>query len=173
MSTPTLAAKPGQNGIDPRGPRFSAGITAVLLLIVIALGLSTAAAPSIADRATQPATVLFAVIVALFAWGAFAGVQRHPYGAIFRRLVRPRLKPPTELEDPTPPTFAQGVGLVITLVGLVLHLAGVPYALVIAAAAAFVAAFLNSVFGYCLGCQIYLLLVRVGVLGRKTTATAS
>jgi hypothetical protein len=172
MSTPTLAARPGQNGIDPRGPRFSAGITAVLLLIVIALGLLAPAASSIADRATQPVTVLFAVIVALFAWGAFAGVQRHPYGAIFRRLVRPRLRPPTELEDPTPPTFAQGVGLVITLAGLALHLAGVPFALVIAASAAFVAAFLNSVFGYCLGCQIYLLLVRGGVLGRKTTAHA-
>jgi hypothetical protein len=64
------------------------------------------------------------------------------------------------------------VGLVITLAGLALHLAGVPFALVIAASAAFVAAFLNSVFGYCLGCQIYLLLVRGGVLGRKTTAHA-
>ena len=172
MSTPTLAAKPGQKGIDPRGPRFSAGITAVLLLVVIALDLSVPAGTTIADRATQPATVLFAVIVALFAWGAFAGVQRHPYGAIFRALVRPRLAPPTELEDPTPPTFAQGVGLVITLIGLVLHLVGVPYALVIAAGAAFVAAFLNSVFAYCLGCQIYLLLVRLGVLGRKGAATA-
>ena len=48
-----------------------------------------------------------------------------------------------------------------------LHLLGVPYALVVAAAAAFVAAFLNSVFGYCLGCQIYLLLVRAGVLGAR------
>jgi len=173
MSTPTLAAKPGQKGIDPRGPRFSAGITAVLLLIVIALGLSAPASTTFAERATQPGTILFAVVVALFAWGAFAGVQRHPYGAIYRALVRPRLKPPTELEDPTPPTFAQGVGLVITLVGLVLHLVGVPYALVIAAGAAFIAAFLNSVFAYCLGCQIYLLLVRAGVLGRKDTALAS
>lgn len=173
MSTPTLAAKPGQTGIDPRGPRFSAGITAVLLLIVIGLGLSAPLGATFAERAAQPATILFAVIVALFAWGAFAGVQRHPYGRIYRALVRPRLKPPTELEDPTPPTFAQGVGLVITLVGLVLHLVGVPYALVIAAGAAFIAAFLNSVFGYCLGCQIYLLLVRAGVLGRKDTALAS
>jgi len=173
MSTPTPTARPDQKGIDPRGPRFSAGITAVLLLVVIALGLGAPVASSIAERATQPATVLFAVIVALFAWGALGGVQRHPYGAIFRRVVRPRLTPPAELEDPTPPTFAQGVGLVITLAGLVLHLAGAPYSLVIAAGAAFVAAFLNSVFGYCLGCQIYLLLVRVGVLGRKTTAPVS
>ena len=151
-------------GIDPRGPRFSAGITAVLLLVVIGLGLGGAAAA---------ATGLFAVLTALFAWGAFAGVQRHPYGVLYRALVRPRLQPPTELEDPVPPTFAQGVGFVITLAGLVLHLLGVPYALVIAASAAFVAAFLNSVFAFCLGCQLYLLLVRAGVLGRsKGAATA-
>jgi len=153
-----------QQGIDPRSPRFGAGITAVLLLVVIGLDLGGA------DLA---ATILFAAITLLFAWGAFAGVKRHPYGALYRAAVRPRLKPPTELEDPVPPTFAQGVGFVITLAGLVLHLAGVPYALVIAAAAAFVAAFLNSVFGYCLGCQLYLLLVRAGILGRsKGAATA-
>jgi hypothetical protein len=150
-------------GIDPRSPRFGAGITAVLLLVVIALNLSGLVAVSV---------ILFAVIVALFAWAAFAGIRRHPYGVIFRTLIRPRLKPPTELEDPTPPTFAQGVGFVITGVGLVLHLLGVPYALVIAASAAFVAAFLNSVFAYCLGCQIYLLLVRAGILGRKGAAAA-
>ena len=151
-------------GIDPRGPRFSAGITAVLLLVVIGLSLSGAG---------LAATILFAAITALFAWGAFAGVQRHPYGAIFRSLVRPRLTPPTELEDPVPPTFAQGVGVVIPLVGLVLGIVGVPYAIVVAAALAFVAAFLNSVFGYCLGCQIYLLLVRAGVLGRAKGAAAA
>lgn len=160
-------------GIDPRGPRFSAGITAVLLLIVIGLALATPLGVTVVERAGEPAFILFAVLVALFAWGAFAGVQRHPYGAIFRALVRPRLKPPVELEDPVPPTFAQGVGFVITLVGAVLHLAGVPLALVIAAAAAFVAAFLNAVFGYCLGCQIYLLLVRAGILGRNKGAAAA
>ena len=146
-------------GIDPRGPRFGAAISAVLLLTVVALSLAGA------DTA---ALIGLAVISALFAWGAFAGIQRHPYGVLFRTLVRPRLGAPTEWEDPRPPTFAQGVGFVITLVGLVLHLLGVPYALVIAASAAFVAAFLNSVFAFCLGCQIYLLLVRAGVLGRAT-----
>jgi hypothetical protein len=140
--------------------------------VVIGLGLATPLGTSVAARATEPAFILFAAISALFAWGAFAGIRRHPYGALFRAVVRPRLAPPTELEDPTPPTFAQGVGFVITLAGLVLHLAGVPYALVIAAAAAFVAAFLNSVFAYCLGCQIYLLLVRAGILGRKSATTS-
>ena len=152
-----------QTGIDPRGPRFSAGVTAVLLLVVIGLGVA---------GLTVASTVLFAVITAIFAWGAFAGVQRHPYGLFFKKVIRPRLAAPTELEDPVPPTFAQGVGFVITLVGLVLGLLGVPLAVVIAAGAAFIAAFLNSVFAYCLGCQIYLLLVRAGILGRKGAATA-
>lgn len=160
------------NGIDPRGPRFSAGITAVLLLVVIGLALVTPLGATVTARATEPGFILFVILTALFAWGAFAGVQRHPYGLVFRSLVRPRLKPPPQLEDPTPPTFAQGVGFVITLIGVVLHLAGVPYALVIAASAAFVAAFLNSVFAFCLGCQIYLLLVRAGILGRKGAAAA-
>ena len=196
MSTtekPTLAAKPGQKGIDPRGPRFGAGITAVILLALIAYALlrdpstgttsidhgtdgeeaswSSLSLLTVSERLLLPSTIVLALLVALFAWGAFAGIQRHPYGLLFKALIRPRLKPPTELEDPVPPTFAQGIGFVITLVGLVLHVAGVPWALVIAASFAFIAAFLNSVFGYCLGCQIYLLLVRAGILGRRSAVT--
>lgn len=150
--------------IDPRGPRFGAGITAVLLLIVIALSLLGAG---------LAALLLFVAITALFAWGAFAGIARHPYGLLFKALIRPRLAPPNELENPAPPTFAQGVGFVIALVGVLLELLGVPAAVPVAAAAAFIAAFLNSVFGYCLGCQIYLLLVRLGIVGRHGSATAA
>ena len=149
-------------GIDPRSPRFGAAITAVLLLIVIGLSLG------LTDQA--PALVVLVLITALFAWGAFAGIRRHPYGLLFRALIRPRLQPPAELEDPAPPTFAQGVGFVIALAGVVLHLLGVPYALVVAAGLAFVASFLNSVFAFCLGCQIYLLLVRSGIIRRGATA---
>ena len=150
-------------GIDPRSPRFGAGITAVLLLVTIFLGL--------AGLDIAAFIVLLAVSL-LFAWGAFAGIQLHPYGVLFRAFVRPRLGPPAEREDPAPPTFAQGVGFVITGIGLVLALFGVPYAVVVAAALAFVAAFLNAVFGYCLGCQIYLLLVRAGVIRRARTDAA-
>ena len=151
-------------GIDPRGPRFGAGITAVLLLVVIGLSLG---------GLLLPALIIFIAQTLLFAWGAFAGIKRHPYGLLFKKLVRPRLTPPTELEDPIPPTFAQGVGFVITAIGVILTLLGLTLALPIAAALAFVAAFLNSVFGYCLGCQIYLLLVRVGVLGRRRPAATA
>jgi hypothetical protein len=154
---------PATRGIDSRGPRFSAGITAILFLVVIALallGYGTAA------------LILAIYNAAVFLWGAVAGVQRHPYGLLFKYLVRPRLRPPVELEDPTPPTFAQGVGLFVTVVGIALYFVVGPIALVVAGAAAFVAAFLNSVFAYCLGCQIYLLLARAGILGRKGAAAA-
>lgn len=156
-------------GIDPRGPRFAATITSLLLLVALVLslvGLPTAA--DIAQRAADPGFIAVAVIAALFAWG-FLSPGTHPWSALFRSLVRPRLAPPADLEDPRPPRFAQGVGLFVVGIGLVLHLAGVPLALPIAAAAAFIAAFLNAAFGFCLGCWMYLLLRRTGVLGRTAS----
>ena len=168
-----LAAKPGQPGIDPRGPRFGATITVILLAVDVILGLSGVSVTSpttLAQRVADPAFILLVVITAIFAWGAFAGIQRHPWGAIFKKFIRPRLAAPTELEDPKPPTFAQLIGFIVTGVGIVLALVGVPYGLVVAAAFAFIAAFLNSVFAFCLGCQIYVLLVRAGILGRSTAS---
>lgn len=162
MTENPSTARPRATGVDPRSPRFGAAITAILLLIDLFLALT---------GATVAAAVLLLLIALLFAWGAFAGVRRHPYGLLYRVAVRPRLAAPTELEDPAPPTFAQAVGLVVTGLGLLLFVLGVPAALPIAAALAFLAAFLNAAFGYCLGCQIYLLLVRAGVI-RRGVSTA-
>lgn len=136
-------------GIDPRGPRVGAAITAVLLAVTLLLGTGTAA------------LVLLAVIAALFLVGTVRGAQGSVQGRLFRAVVQPRLAPPTELEDPRPPRFAQGVGLVITGLGVVLGAVGVGAAIPTAAAFALVAAFLNSVFGLCLGCELYLLGLRL------------
>lgn len=188
-------------GIDPRGPRFAAAITTVLLLAATFLGLtglSTArngiasfgwfasqpladatftptggwALPSVsvAQRVLDPAFLLALVIALLFLWGVLSP-STAPWGVLFRRFIRPRLAPPAELEDPRPPRFAQGVGLFVVTIGLVLHLLGVPWALPVATAAAFVAAFLNAAFSFCLGCQIYLLLQRLGLFGRPAAAS--
>jgi hypothetical protein len=161
-------------GIDPRGPRFAAGITALLLLVAVLLGLtglSTAGVSeaTLAQRALDPAFLLVLAIALLFLWGVLSP-RTAPWGVVYRRLIRPRLAPPRELEDPRPPRFAQGVGLFVTALGLILHLLGVAWALPVAAAAAFIAAFLNSAFAYCLGCQMYLLLQRAGVIGRERPA---
>lgn len=166
-------------GIDPRGPRFAASITAFLLAIAVILGLtglSTSRSSgwdlpgaSLAQRTLDPAFLLMLVIALLFLWSVLSP-RTAPWGVLFRRLVRPQLKPPTEREDPRPPRFAQGVGLFVVTIGLILHLAGVPLALPIAAAAAFIAAFLNAAFGLCLGCQLYLVLQRAGLIGRARPA---
>lgn len=140
MTTPATPS-----GIDPRGPRFGALVTAVVLAVTVLAG----------------SVWLLAAQTAVFAVGAFAGIGASPYGWLFRALVRPRLAPPAELEDPRPPTFSQLVGLLVTGAGLVLALLGVGGAVVVAAAVAFVAAFLNAAFGLCLGCELYLLLARL------------
>lgn len=170
MSDRTDAA-PTPRGIDPRGPRFAAGITSLLLLVDVFLGLTTPIGATVAERAAEPAFLLLVVIALLFAWGVLSP-RTAPWGALYRTVIQPRLAPPTDLEDPRPPRFAQGVGLFVVTIGLILHLAGVPWALPIAAAAAFVAAFLNAVFGLCLGCQLYLVLQRAGIVGRERPATA-
>jgi hypothetical protein len=160
-----------RRGIDPRGPRVTAGITALLLLVDVFLGLTTPLGATVAERAAEPAFLLLLAIALLFAWGVISP-RTAPWGALYRALIQPRLGPAGELEDPRPPRFAQGDGLFVSTVGLVLHLIGVPWALPIAAAAAFVAAFLNAVFGLCLGCQLYLLLQRAGIVGRERPAAA-
>ncbi|SDQ08903.1 DUF4395 domain-containing protein [Microbacterium sp. cf332] len=162
--------------LDVRAPRFAASLTAALLLAAVLaslLGTATASAGAgwllpatpIPARLADVGFLLVLLAALLFLWGV-ASPRTAPWGVLFRRVVRPRLSPPREFEDPRPPRFAQGVGLVVTSAGLLLHLAGVPWALPISAALAFAAAFLNAAFGFCLGCQMYLLLQRVGVVGR-------
>ncbi|KZM76828.1 DUF4395 domain-containing protein [Cellulosimicrobium sp. I38E] len=136
-------------GIDPRGPRAGAGITALLLAVVILLWTSPAA------------LVLLAVVAASFLVGAVRGAQGTWQAWVYRVVVLPRIGPTAEREDPRPPRFAQAVGLVITGAGVVLGLLGVDGAVPVAAALALVAAVLNAAFGLCLGCELYLLLRRV------------
>ncbi|MEW1914816.1 DUF4395 domain-containing protein [Kitasatospora sp. NPDC085895] len=130
--------------IDPRGPRFAAALTSVVLAAAMITGSGA----------------LLALQSVAFAVGALAGLQRSPYGLLFRVLVRPRLAPPRELEDARPPRFAQAVGLAFALVGTLGFLSGADWLGLAATGLALAAAFLNAAFGYCLGCEAYLLLRR-------------
>ena len=145
----TTAAAPTQTsaGIDPRGPQFTAAVTAAVLAVVLFLPSPWAA-------------VLTAVQAVLFAVGAGRGVQHTPHAWLFRTFVRPRLSAPEELEDPAPPRFAQAVGLGFTVVALVGYLSGVTLLGQVAIGFALVAALLNAVFRFCLGCEVYLLIKR-------------
>jgi len=138
--------------VDPRGLRFAAGVTTVVLALTLVLNNPW-------PLAVQ--AVVFAISVAF-------GVGASPYGLLFKRLVRPRLGPPKELEDAAPPRFAQLVGLVFAVVGLVGYLAGATVLGVVATGFALVAAFVNAAVGLCLGCEAYLLIQRI-----RTPSTAT
>jgi len=131
--------------IDPRGPRFGASVTTVVLAAALILNGTTAG------------TVLIAWQTLVFALGAIVGLQAQPYGVFFRRVIKPRLGPPAEMEDAAPPRFAQAVGLAFLVVALVASLLGVTVVAAVAVAFALAAAFLNAVFAFCLGCEMYLL----------------
>jgi hypothetical protein len=96
----------------------------------------------------------------VFAAGAILGVGHSPYGYIYKWLIRPRLGPPAELEDAAPPRFAQAVGLVISIIGIIGFAVGLGPLGLTAAALGLVAAVLNGVFGICLGCELYLIIRR-------------
>jgi len=138
---PTVAPTP----IDPRGPRFGAAITSVVLAVILILGPG------------MGALILLIIQTIAFGLGSVVGLAAQPYGLVYFRLVRPRLSPPSELEDPRPPRFAQTVGLIFALAGLIGLVAQLPVLFYIAVGFALVAALLNSVFSYCLGCELYLL----------------
>ena len=151
MSAPTTetVAPAARTRIDPRGPRFAATLTTLVLAAALLL------APSAAT------ITLLAVQLVVFAVGAVGGVQRTPYSWLFRTLLRPRLGKPAELEDAAPPQFAQAVGLVFAVVALLGYVAGVDLLGAVATGFALAAAFLNAAFGFCLGCEVYLLLQRL------------
>lgn len=137
--------------VDPRGPRFGAVITSTVLAIVLLTTPSTLA------------MTLLSVQTLVFALGAFAGLQFHPYGWIFRKFVRPRIGAPAEMEDSAPLRFAQLVGFLFAVTGLVSLLTGATNVALIAIGFALAAAFLNAAFNICLGCEMYL-------LGKRLTA---
>jgi hypothetical protein len=138
--------------VDPRGPRFGAAITSVLSLIAFYLSLTNQ-------------SLAYAILVALgvfFTW-SLVSPSTHPYGWSFAKFIRPKLAAPKELEDPRPLRFAQQVGLAFALLGIIGGIFSAPL-ISVSAAFIFLAAFLNAVFGLCLGCQLYLLIRRVGII---------
>jgi hypothetical protein len=130
--------------VDVRGPRVAAWVTSGVLAVALLLG----------------AGWLVAVQAAVFAVGALAGMRHAPYAVLFRVLVAPRLGPAREREPEAPLRFAQFVGLLFALTGAAGYLLGAPVVGAVATGAALVAALLNAATGFCLGCELHLLLRR-------------
>lgn len=146
----------GQTFVDPRGLRFGAWVTTVVLALVLLTGNGW----------------LLAAQALVFLAGAVFGLGHAPYGLVFRAFVRPRLGPPAELEAATPPRFAQAVGAAFAVIGTAGFATGWAGLGLTATALALGAAILNATFGVCLGCEVYLLVRRAfgrGALVRFTS----
>ena len=144
MSTINQSSKPVVL-IDARGPRYSAAITS----FVLALALITESSYVIGFQ------------FAVFLSAVLFGLRRSIYGFIYRGLIQPRLKDPVPSEDQRAPRFAQLIGALFAFVALLGGVTGNSAVFLIATSFALGAAFLNAAFGFCLGCQIYLILVRL------------
>ena len=144
--------------VDVRGPRFAAWVTSAVLVVTL---LVSAVSP-------PAAAAVLGLQAAVFAIGALRGPRHSPYGLIFAGLVAPRLGPVTEREPVPPLKFAQLVGFVFAVIGVVGFATGLTVLGEIAIACALVAAFLNAAFGICLGCQLYPLVTRLRPSARRT-----
>ncbi|MCO8276070.1 DUF4395 domain-containing protein [Actinoplanes sp. TRM 88003] len=130
--------------LDPRGQRFAATLTSIVLVVVLATGWGWLALVQ---------TVVFAITA--------ADPRRGPYAYVYRALLLPRLGPPAEREPVAPVRFAQLVGFSFLAVASVGYLTGVTTLGVVFTAFALLAAFLNAAFGLCLGCEAYLAIKRL------------
>ena len=149
-------SRPGDPPVDPRGVRFSAAVTTVVLALVLLSGSGW----------------LLAAQGVVFALGAFAGLRFSPYSVLYRALVAPRLSPPSEREAAAPVRFSQIVGFVFAAVGVVGFFTGLTTLGIVATAFALAAAFLNAAFGFCLGCEMYGLIARFRNTDNQQGATA-
>lgn len=152
--------------VDPRGPRFAATVTTVVLAITLL------AIPDNEFSTDLLAVVLLTFQAAVFGAAALFGLKAQLYGRIYRAFIAPRLAPPKELEDEAPPRFAQQIGLAFVLVALVGLAWGAPIVAKVAVALALAAAFLNAAFNFCLGCEIYVLYRRLAA-GRSRSGGAA
>ncbi|MFM8672306.1 MAG: DUF4395 domain-containing protein [Candidatus Nanopelagicus sp.] len=131
--------------IDARGPRYSAGITTTVLVLAL----------------INESNYLIGFQFAVFLSAVLFGLRRSIYGLVYRNLIQPRLSGPIASENEAAPRFAQLIGALFAFVALLGGVTGNTAIFLVATSFALVAAFLNAAFGFCLGCQMYLLLVRI------------
>ena len=130
--------------IDARGPRYSAALTTIVLSAAL----------------ITESNLIIGFQFAVFLSAVLFGLRRSIYGLLYRNLIQPRLSGPVPSEYESAPRFAQLIGALFALTALIGGLAGNGALFLIATGFALSAAFLNAAFGFCLGCQIYLRLVR-------------
>ena len=109
-------------------------------------------------------TPLVAVLACGFLARVLAGPRLSPLGLLVTRVLRPRLPVPPRPVPGPPKRFAQGIGATLSTVALVLALIEMGTAARLVTALIVGAAALESLAGFCIGCAIFGLLMRRGVI---------
>ena len=130
--------------IDARGPRYTAAITTLVLSAAL----------------VTESNLIIGFQFAVFLSAVLFGLRRSIYGFIYRNLIQPRLSGPVPSENEAAPRFAQLIGALFAVTALLGGVSGNSAVFLVATSFALVAAFLNAAFGFCLGCQFYLLILR-------------
>jgi hypothetical protein len=141
VSAADAATLPPARMIDPRGHRFGAGLSALLLIGSFVTGWVPG------------------VLLALLSIGTSAafGLRYSIYGAIWRRIARVAKLGKVEPEHEYPPRFAQTLGSVALILSLVAFAVGATLLGWVLALAVAGLQSLLAVTGYCLGCRLYFL----------------
>lgn len=135
------ASLPPAAKIDPRGHRFGAGVSAVLLIV--------------AALTNTPSLVAF-VLVSIGVSAGF-GLRYSIYGVIWRRIVKLARLGPAEPEHEYPPRFAQVLGSTALILSLGAFALSIPFLGWVFAFAVASLQGLLALTGYCLGCRLYFL----------------
>jgi Domain of unknown function (DUF4395) len=133
--------------VNEKAARSVAGLVVVLAVLTLATG---------AWWLTVPLAFGF--------WArVLTGPTLSPFGQLATRVIAPRLGTPRYVSGP-PKRFAQAMGAAMSTAATVLALAGATTAATVVLALLIVAATLESAFGYCLGCRVFGLLMRMGAV---------
>ena len=117
------------------------------------------------------ATIVFAqpVLLVLLAYGFVArvltGPTMSPLGQLVTRVLTPALPVEAKYVAGPPKRFAQGIGATLSVLAVVCYFAfGLTTLAFVIVGMITIAATLESVFAYCLGCKIFGVLMRAGII---------
>jgi hypothetical protein len=136
------------NPVNEKAARVVAGAVCVLSIVTLATG----------------AYWIAAVLAYGFVARVLAGPTLSPLGQLATRVIAPRLGAPKLVPGP-PKRFAQSIGaLFTTAVALVALVAGDHPLADVLLGLMIVASALESVLAFCVGCQLFALLMRTGLV---------
>jgi hypothetical protein len=136
------------NPVNDYAARSTAGLVVILAVVAIVVN--------------EP--ILYALLAIGFVLRVASGPTLSPFGQLSVRVIVPRLIKKTKLVPGPPKRFAQTIGLVVSGAALILSVLGLGLAAQVVTGLLIVAALLESVLGFCLGCTIFGFLQRRGVI---------